>query len=139
MRDWGLAVTAEPIVPAPAHLMPIEYWNGPIRVIGQMGGRPVSGFGFHERTKLWYRPHELVHVLRETLRHLPSSGSLVPGFEPHVLADRVWNCDVLLARRDRRGALSYLRREVEPGLRLLPSPGREAAREVFDALQAALG
>jgi hypothetical protein len=32
----------------------------------------------------------------------------------------------------------YLAREVEPGLRLLPSPGREEAFEIYDALRSAL-
>ncbi len=137
VRDWALSVTAEPLVPAPAHLMPIEYWNGPVRLIGQMAGRPVSGFGFHERSKLWWRPHDLVYVLRETLVHLPAVGE--GGRWARVLAHRVWNCDVLLARRDRRGALEYLAREVEPGLRALDPPGGDAARGVYDALVAALG
>jgi hypothetical protein len=136
VRDWGLAVTAEPLIPAPAHLMPIEYWNGPVRVIGQMAGRPVSGSGFHERSKLWFRPHELVCVLRETLRHLPATGQ--GGVEAQRLANRVWNCDVLLARRDRRGARAYLARDVEPGLDRLAPPGRESVRQVYDALVASL-
>jgi hypothetical protein len=136
VRDWGLAVTAEPLVPAPAHLMPIEYWNGPVRLIGQMTGRPVSGFGFHERSKLWWKPHDLVYVLRETLRHQPATGP--SAADAQRIANRVWNCDILLARRDRRGAAAYLAREVEPGIRLLAPPGRDAARQIYDALQAAL-
>ncbi|HZR82334.1 MAG TPA: hypothetical protein VFD92_14670, partial [Candidatus Binatia bacterium] len=136
VRDWSLSLTSEPLVPAPAHRMPVEYWNGPVRLIGQFAGRPVSGFGFHERSKLWYRPHDLVFVLRETLRHLPTTGTT--GREPQVLANRVWNCDVLLARRDRRGARDYLEREVEPGLRLLPQPGRGIVTEIYDALRSSL-
>jgi hypothetical protein len=132
VRDWPLSITSEPLVQAPAHRMPIDYWNGPIRVVGQMAGRPVSGFGFQEQTKLWHRPHDLVYVLRETLRHLPATGQ--SGADAQVLANRVWNCDVLLGRRDRAGALEYLVREVEPGLRLLAQPGRDAARQLFDAL-----
>jgi hypothetical protein len=132
VRDWPLSVTAEPLVPAPAHRLPIEYWNGPVRVIGQMAGRPVSGVGFHERTKVWFRPEDLVFVLRETLRHLPATGQ--SGADAQALANRVWNCDVLLGHRDRAGTREYLEREVEPGLRLLPQPGRQAARPIYDAL-----
>ena len=61
-------------MPTPAHGMPIEYWNGPVRLVGTMAGRPVSGVGFHERSKLWHTPHDLVFVLRETLDHLPTEG-----------------------------------------------------------------
>lgn len=136
VRDWGLSVTAEPYVAAPAHGMPIEYWNGPIRVIGQMGGRPVSGFGFHERSKLWFRPHELVFVLRETLRHLPATGHHGPS--PQAIANRVWQCDVLLARGDVAGARRYLEEQVAPALDSLASDHRDTAVEVYDALLTAL-
>lgn len=132
VRDWGLAVTAEPLVRAPAHAMPIEYWNGPVRVVGQMGGRPVSGFGFHERSKLWWTPNDLVYVLRETLRHLPSTGH--EDAAPQALANRAWNIDILLARKDRRGARRYLDHEVAPAIARLPLPGCEAASEVCRAL-----
>ena len=136
VRDWGLSVTAEPYVAAPAHGMPIEYWNGPIRVIGQMGGRPVSGFGFHERSKLWFRPHELVFVLRETLRHLPATGHHGPS--PQAIANRVWQCDVLLARGDVAGTRRYLEDQVAPALDSLAAGHREAAIDVYDALLTAL-
>jgi predicted secreted hydrolase len=136
VRDWSLALTSEPLVPAPAHRMPIEYWNGPVRVIGQMGGRPVSGFGFHERSKLWFRPHEMVHVLRETLRHLPATGQ--SGADARQLANRVWNVDVLLARDDKRGAREYLASQVEPSLGLLAQPGRDQVRQIYEALLATL-
>lgn len=137
--EWGLALTAEPLVPAPAHGMPIEYWNGPIRLVGQMHGRPVQGVGFHERSKLWFDPFGVAYVLRETLRHLPA-GARAEGSRPspRQLADRVWNCDVLLARKDHAGARRLLEDSVAPGLDLLPSPGREAAREIYDALLVAL-
>jgi predicted secreted hydrolase len=132
VREWELSVTAEPYVPAPAHEMPIEYWNGPVRLIGQMGGRPVSGFGFHERSKMWFRPHELVYTLRETLHHLPATGHA--GVSPRALANRVWQCDVLLARGDRAGARQYLETHVAPGIALLGTPARDAAFDVYDAL-----
>ncbi|MEW6269463.1 MAG: hypothetical protein AB1689_09230 [Thermodesulfobacteriota bacterium] len=136
VREWDLSVTAEPHVPAPAHEMPIEYWNGPVRLIGQMGGRPASGFGFHERSKLWFRPHELVYALRETLHHLPATGHA--GVRPRALANRVWQCDVLLARNDLEGARRYLEHDVAPGIALLGAPARDAAFEVYDALLEAL-
>ena len=101
-----------------------------------MGGRPVSGFGFHERSKLWFRPHELVFVLRETLRHLPATGHHGPS--PQAIANRVWQCDVLLARGDVVGARRYLEEQVAPALDSLASDHRDTAVEVYDALLTAL-
>ena len=43
--DWDLDVHAEPLVDAPAHALPIEYWTGPVRIAGRICGRPVSGLG----------------------------------------------------------------------------------------------
>ncbi len=137
VRDWELSVTAEPLVPTPAHGMPIEYWNGPVRLVGTMAGRPVSGVGFHERSKLWHTPHDLVFVLRETLDHLPTNGP--SGDEARRIADRVWNCDVLLARGDRAGARRLLVEQVVPRMSLLAPPGREAAQNVLDDLLSILG
>ena len=137
VRDWELSVTAEPLVPTPAHGMPIEYWNGPVRLVGTMAGRPVSGVGFHERSKLWHTPHDLVFVLRETLDHLPTNGP--SGDEARRIADRVWNCDVLLARGDRAGTRRLLVEQVVPRMSLLAPPGREAAQNVLDDLLSILG
>ncbi|MBM4265720.1 MAG: lipocalin family protein [Deltaproteobacteria bacterium] len=137
VRSLGLSVTAEPYVSAPAHLMPVEYWNGPVRLIGEMAGRSVSGFGFHERSKLYWQPHDLVFVLRETLLRLPPGGAA--ELSPEALANRVWQCDVLLARRDQAGARRHLLSEVAPGLAMLPAPGREVVGRIFDDLLDVLG
>jgi hypothetical protein len=136
VRDWGLALTAQPLTPAPAHRMPIEYWNGPVRLIGQMAGRPVEGFGFHERSKVWWTPFDLVYVLRETLRHLPAVGH--GGASPQALANRVWECDLLLARNDKAGAQKLLDEQVAPGIATLGAPGREMVRQAYEALRSVL-
>lgn len=47
---FDLDITSRPLVAAPAHLMPIDYLSGPTVISGRMGGQPVSGLGFHERT-----------------------------------------------------------------------------------------
>jgi hypothetical protein len=99
---WDLDLVSEPLVPAPAHALPIEYWSGPTRVHGSMGGRFVQGFGFHERTFAFARDFELVDVLRGTLRHLPDD-----AFPPHLtpgargLADLVWEVDAFLSHGGR--------------------------------------
>lgn len=45
-----LDVTSTPLIPAPAHRMPVDYLTGPTRLEGMMHGRRVTGYGFHERT-----------------------------------------------------------------------------------------
>jgi CrtC N-terminal lipocalin domain len=58
-----LDLTAEPLVAAPAHLLPLEYMAGPFRYEGTLRGEPVSGFAFYERSMALYRDWELVEVL----------------------------------------------------------------------------
>src|SRR6185312_14567146 len=53
----------EPLVPAPAHGLPIDYMEGPYRYRGTLRGDPVSGFAFYERTLAMHRDWELVEVL----------------------------------------------------------------------------
>ena len=48
---------------APAHALPIEYMEGPYRYHGTLGGKPVNGFAFYERSLAMYRDWELVDVL----------------------------------------------------------------------------
>ncbi|MBV9512500.1 MAG: secreted hydrolase [Mycobacteriaceae bacterium] len=62
-RQLDLDLTGEPLVPTPAHALPIDYMEGPYRYRGSMGGRPVTGFAFYERTLAMYRDWELVDVL----------------------------------------------------------------------------
>ena len=58
-----LDLTGEPLVPAPAHALPIEYMEGPFRYEGTLRGQPVSGFAFYERSLALYRDWELADVL----------------------------------------------------------------------------
>jgi predicted secreted hydrolase len=58
-----LDLTAEPLVAAPAHLLPLEYMAGPFRYQGTLRGEPVSGFAFYERSMALYRDWELAEVL----------------------------------------------------------------------------
>ncbi|GFG91923.1 lipocalin-like domain-containing protein [Mycobacterium bourgelatii] len=77
----GLDIVGEPLVPAPAHGLPIEYMEGPYRYRGSLAGQPVSAFAFNERSLALYRDWELVDVLAtelpdvaDELRPLVSSG-----------------------------------------------------------------
>lgn len=58
-----LDLTGEPLVPAPAHALPIEYMEGPYRYRGTLRGQPVAGFAFYERSLALYRDWELIDVL----------------------------------------------------------------------------
>jgi predicted secreted hydrolase len=62
-RKLDLDLTGEPLVPAPAHALPLEYMEGPYRYRGTLRGQPVSGFAFYERSLALYRDWELVDVL----------------------------------------------------------------------------
>ena len=58
-----LDLVGEPLVPAPAHALPLEYMEGPYRYRGTFRGKPVSGFAFYERSLALYRDWELADVL----------------------------------------------------------------------------
>ena len=62
-RKLDLDLTGEPLVPAPAHGLPLEYMEGPYRYHGTLRGEPVSGFAFYERSLALYRDWELADVL----------------------------------------------------------------------------
>jgi predicted secreted hydrolase len=62
-RMLELDLVGEPLVPAPAHALPLEYMEGPYRYRGTFGGQPVSGFAFYERSLALYRDWELADVL----------------------------------------------------------------------------
>jgi predicted secreted hydrolase len=66
-------LTGEPMVPAPAHGLPIEYMEGPYRYRGTMRGEPVSGFAFYERSLALYRDWELIEVLASAVENLSAA------------------------------------------------------------------
>jgi predicted secreted hydrolase len=61
-RALELDLTGEPLVPAPAHGLPLEYMEGPYRYHGTLRGEPVSGFAFYERSLALYRDWELEEI-----------------------------------------------------------------------------
>jgi predicted secreted hydrolase len=72
-----LDLTGEPLVPAPAHALPIEFMEGPYSYRGTMRGRPVTGFAFYERSLALYRDWELIDVLAWVVAELkPASAAL---------------------------------------------------------------
>jgi predicted secreted hydrolase len=134
---WDLDVQSEPLVVAPAHAFPIEYWSGPTRLEGTMNGKPVSGIGFHERTMAFCRDFELTDVLRQTLQHLPESAVHATG-DPSRLANLVWEVDGFLSHRDPAGALAHLRKRVRPELELLDDRRRAHVLQILTDLETTL-
>lgn len=131
---WDLELVSEPLVAAPAHRLPVEYWSGPTSITGTMSGSKVEGFGFHERTLFFARDFELVDVLRATVRHLPKDAFPDGSETPTRLAGAVWEIDVFLGRGDPVGALDHLARRVRPALARLRGPDREHALRIADDL-----
>src|SRR5512134_766814 len=102
----ALDIMASPLVAAPAHHMPIDYFSGPTRVTGTMNGRAMAGFGFHERTLPLSSPRQLVVVLRDSVLHLPDAAVQDSPLTQQQLADMVW--ETIRFVQDRR----YLAREA---------------------------
>ncbi len=128
-KTLDLELTASPLVPAPAHALPIEYMEGPARFVGTMGGQPVSGFGIWERSLALYRDWELVDVLATSVAAQPDSddlAALVAALRPMV-AD---------GRRD--AALQHLEAEVRPAVLTLPVDAAAAVGQIVDDLALAL-
>ena len=111
-RKLDLDLTGEPLVPAPAHGLPLEYMEGPYRYRGTLRGEPVSGFAFYERSLALYRDWELVDVLAAAE---PGERDEVARLIDELSADRVRPCLVTV---------------LQPGLvaaehQVFPHTGRE--------------
>jgi hypothetical protein len=76
-RKLELDLTGEPLVPAPAHALPLEYMEGPYRYHGTLRGEPVSGFAFYERSLALFRDWELVDVLAASVHDRDSTVATV--------------------------------------------------------------
>lgn len=87
-----LDIVGEPLVPAPAHGLPIEYMEGPYRYRGTLWGEAVTGFAFNERSLALYRDWELVQVLATTAANAgdaaPELRAAVDQLGPLVAAGR---------------------------------------------------
>jgi predicted secreted hydrolase len=136
---WDLDVVSEPLVPTPAHALPIEYWSGPTRVVGRMAGEPVRGFGFHERTMAFARDFELVDVLRQSVRHQPESAFAASGHTPLTLANQIWELDGFLSHHDPAAARQFLEARILPVIEQCASPIRDDLTQIASDLAGALG
>jgi hypothetical protein len=128
---WEMDVRSDPLVPAPAHGLPIEYWTGPVRLQGTLWGRPVTGHGFDERSRPWVHDFELAQALRESVRHLED----VDTDAAWLLGYRCWEVEALARRRDRRRARRHFRERVLPLLGALPPGARSRLAPLATDLQ----
>ena len=121
------------MVAAPAHHMPIDFFSGPMRVMGTMNGQAVAGFGFHERTLPLSLPRQLVIVLRDLVLHLPAT-AVRERLALQQLADLVW--EMMRFLRDRRylAARSYIDETVRPALSPIADSHRPHLLQIADDL-----
>ena len=124
--ELQLELTGEPLVAVPAHALPIEYMEGPYRYSGTLQGKPVTGFGFYERSLALYRDWELIDVLATAVSELPTPGPELTG-----LADEIRP----LVLASRRGDACV---RVQAARAALPASSTAHCRDVFDSLVDAL-
>jgi len=122
VRDWGMDVRAQPLVDAPAHALPIEYWTGPVRLQGVLWNQPVAGWGFDERCRPWARGDEITRALRLSV----DAQDELDEADRTMLAYRLREVEALALRGDPPVAMAHARRHVVPGMERLP-PGPRAA------------
>ena len=117
LPEWDMDVQAEPLVDAPAHQLPIEYWTGPVRISGTLWGRRVTGLGFDERSRPWCRGFEIAAALRLTVDHCAE----LDDETRWLLAYRAWEVEAIALRNDPAGAAAHFRRRVAPLVGRLPA------------------
>ncbi|MEW6273125.1 MAG: hypothetical protein AB1689_27930 [Thermodesulfobacteriota bacterium] len=128
--EWDMDVAAEPLVDAPAHRFPIEWWSGPVRLEGRLFGDRVSGLGFDERSCPRIRGFEVAEALKLSAEQAPGAAAK----DGRLLAYRAWEVEALALRGDPGAAMAHLDRHVMP----LLEPSATAALEPLAALAADL-
>lgn len=128
--EWQMDVQCEPLVDAPAHALPIEYWTGPVRISGTVWGNPVTGVGFDERSRPWTRDWELAQALRLTVEHLVGIGDDTR----RAIAYRAWEVEALALQGDPKTAAMHVERRITPLLRDLAPSAEERVRPLVSDL-----
>ncbi len=127
-----LIVTSTPLAHAPAHRMPVDYLTGPTRLEGTMAGRPVSGYGFNERTLGLWRSWELCQALDDTLR------PLIGETASPALAQTIEKARMAIDAQRNDEARHILQQRVRPLLETLPEPQRSRIIHLCDDLTTVL-
>ncbi|PMP88615.1 MAG: hypothetical protein C0183_00670 [Roseiflexus castenholzii] len=128
-----LIVTSTPLAPAPAHRMPVDYLTGPTRLEGTMAGKPVTGYGFNERTLGLWRPWELCQALADSLRPLVDEGKA-----PSTLVQAIDDMHLAIDTKRTNEARRILDRQVRPTLDTLPESQRQRLIRLGNDLAAML-
>lgn len=134
----GLDVVSSPLIAAPAHQLPVDYFSGPTRFEGTMGGAAVAGLGFHERTMPMASSRELVIVLRDSLLHLPDDALAASPLNQAQLADLVWTTVRLVDEWRYLSAARYIAETIRPALVPLAEPYRSHLQQIAADLESRL-
>jgi hypothetical protein len=129
-----LDVVSTPLVATPAHHMPVDYFSGPTRVEGTLNGQPVTGFGFHERTMPFWRPRQLIVVLRDSLLYLPAEAVASSPLTAEQLAALAWRANPHINRHRYYKARRHLEQRVRPALLPITEPHRSHLDRIVDDL-----
>jgi predicted secreted hydrolase len=129
-RKLDLDLTGQPLVPAPAHAMPIEYMEGPYRYRGTLHGRAVTGFAFYERSIALYRDWELVNVLAAAVANMRP--------RPDELVATLATVRALVVSGRRQEAMDYVDTVMRPILDTLPASSAIELKAILDGLITAL-
>jgi hypothetical protein len=132
--EWEMDVEAEPVIDAPAHALPIEYWTGPVRIQGRLFGEPVQGLGFDERSCPRVRGFEIAEALRLSAEGAPGArnGAL------RMVAYRAWEVEALALRGDRHAAVAHLEARLVPLIPTLSDPLRTRVQALASDLLSVL-
>jgi hypothetical protein len=132
--EWEMDVSSEPLVDAPAHAFPIEWWTGPVRIKGRLFGQEVSGLGFDERSCPFVRPFEVAQVLRLTVEHMEG----IDDGSRRELSYRAWEVEALALRGDPNAALAHCQQRIERGLPGQPASVRNVLAPIVADLRTVL-
>lgn len=130
----ALDIVSTPLVATPAHRMPIDYFSGPTRVEGLLDDQAVSGLGFHERTMPFWRPRQLIIVLRDSLLYLPAEAVASSSLTAEQLADLAWQTNSPINRHRYGQARRLLEERVRPALIPISEPHRSHLDRIVDDL-----
>jgi hypothetical protein len=98
-------------------------------------GRPVAGFGFHERTLPLSTPRQLVIVLYDSVRNLPTEALDDGPLTAAQLADLVWETMRLAeSRRHIEARNCWVEETVRPALARLADSHRPHVEQIVDDL-----
>ena len=130
--EWDLDLRRDPLVDAPAHALPIEYWTGPVRIEGTCSRARRHGMGLRralpavESRGLRAGTGAPAHprARRDARRGAPGPARLPLPSEVEALA----------LRGDPAAATAHARRHIQPWMSLLDAKTQSLADDLLVAL-----